>query len=197
MTRFADLKKIPAEPAARMLSTANLKLQTEIKAPASASVPEVLTELDEAGAIFDELLLLAVALPKREATWWGCLAARDLVGQDVDPVPASLGAAEAWVFKPTDENREAARAAMEVADIDDDTSLCAMAAFYGDGTLGPGELAEHPAPPAAVAAAVFGINMKSLDANSDRMQEHATLLIDRALNIARGGNGSVAAGGES
>ncbi|MBC7156730.1 MAG: hypothetical protein H5U20_04345 [Rhodobacteraceae bacterium] len=192
-TRFDDLKKIPPEPAARMLARTGLKLTTPLKAPASAPVGAVLAELEAAGAAFDMLLMLAVALPAREAVWWGCLAARDRTGPVRGrDVPPPLAAAETWVFKPSDETRAAAKTAMEGAEPDDDTVYCAMAALYADGTLGPGDAAEFPAPPAGVASAVHTLNMLSVQANKARFAEHARLLIDRGLDIARGGNGNVA-----
>ena len=189
--RFENLKKIPPDPAARMLALANTKLLTPLRAPASASVSVVLEELEEKGAVFDILHMLAVALPEREATWWACMAARDIVGIDVKPVPPPLDAAEKWVFKPTEENRIQVQKALENAEVDDDTVNCAMAALYADGSLGPGELSGHPAPPSAVSTAVFAMNMMSLRAHVKKMEAHGQMLIDRGLDIARGGNGRV------
>ncbi len=192
--RFANLKKIPPEPAARMLAMANTKLQTPIAAPASALVEVVLSELDSKAAKVDILRLLAVALPPREATWWACLAARDLIGAEPKVVPPPLRTAEAWVFKPTEDNRTAARDAFETADMDDDTSFCAMAALYADGTMGPGDLSQTPAPANGVAAAVLAMNMIALRARADTFATYMEILIDRGLDIARGGNGRVTAG---
>lgn len=193
-TRFANLKKIPPEPAARMLAMANTKLQTPVAAPASAQVDVVFSELDGKSAKLDILRLLSVALPPREATWWACLAARDLIGEDAKVVPVPLAVAERWVFKPTEENRVAARDAFETADMDDDTCYCAMAALYADGTLGPGDLNDTPAPPNGVSAAVLAMNMIALRARADTFATYMEILIDRGLDIARGGNGRVAAG---
>jgi hypothetical protein len=187
--RFADLKKIPREPAARMLAMANAKLATPLKSPASAPVEAVLAELDAAGAVFDMLRLLAIALPPRERTWWACLAAHDTLDPGAEKLPPPLAAAEAWVFKPSDENREAARAAAEAAEADDDTSLCATAVAICDGKLGAGDMAEYAAPPGGAATAVFGMVMLSLGHRAEAFAAHAQLLIDRALDIARGGNG--------
>jgi hypothetical protein len=195
--RFENLKKIPAEPAARMLAMANTKLQTKIAAPASAPIAIVLTELEEKAAKIDILRLLSVALPPREATWWACLAGHDLIGPNPAVIPPPLACAERWVFKPTEENRIAARDAFETADMDDDTTFCAMAALYADGTLGPGDLNQTPAPPNGVSAAVFAMNLLSMKMNVDRMQVHLDILIDRALDIARGGNGRVTAGSDA
>ncbi|WP_323005171.1 DUF6931 family protein [Pseudorhodobacter sp.] len=195
--RFAALKKIPPEPAARMLAMANTKLQTPIAAPASAAIEIVLKELDAKGAKIDMLRLLSVALPPREATWWACLAGHDLIGPEPKLVPPPLACAERWVFKPTPENRIAVRDAYETADMDDDTTFCAMAALYADGTLGPGDLNETPAPPNGVSAAVFAMNLLSMKMNVERMQVHLDILIDRAVDIARGGNGNIKAGSAS
>ncbi|WP_114287426.1 DUF6931 family protein [Candidatus Halocynthiibacter alkanivorans] len=187
--RFNDLKKIPDAPASRILAMAQIKLGTELSSPANASVQQVLEELEAADAPVDILLLLAFALPARESVWWACLAARDLTGPGKKAATPSLKAAEAWVFSPTPENRENARVAMETAFNDDDTSLCAVAAFYAEGNMGEGDMAEIEAPPAALGAAVFGMNMEAMGAAEDFVA-HMEVVTDRALDIARGGNGT-------
>ena len=190
--RFSDLKKLPREPAARMLAMANAKLATKLTSPASAPVETVLAELSEADAIFDMLRLISVALPPRERAWWACLAARDALPEGSDKPTACLAASEAWVFKPTDVNRIAAREAMERAEADDDTSLCAATVAMCDGRLGPADLAEHLAPPGVAEASAFGMNMVALNLHGDEFETYGQLLIDRALDIARGGNGRLA-----
>ncbi len=192
--RYENLRKIPSEPAAKLLANANTKLQTKHGLPASAPVAAVLAELEKLAAKIDMLRLLSVALPPREATWWACLAARDLIGPEARQVPPPLAAAERWVFKPTQEHRQTAREAFETAEQDDDTAYCAMAALYADGTLGPGDLNQMPAPPNGVSAAVFAMNLIAMRANADRMQLYLDILVDRALDIGRGGNGKVEAG---
>jgi hypothetical protein len=193
-SRYENLRKIPSEPAAKLLANANTRLQTKHGLPASAPVSAVLAELEKLAAKIDMLRLMSVALPPREATWWACLAARDLVGADAKQVPQPLAAAERWVFKPNQDNRAAVRHAYETAEQDDDTAYCAMAALYADGTLGPGDLNQHAAPPNGVSAAVFAMNLIAMRANADRMQVFLDILIDRALDIGRGGNGKVEAG---
>ncbi|EAQ03158.1 hypothetical protein OB2597_13478 [Pseudooceanicola batsensis HTCC2597] len=185
--RFDNLKKIPDEPAARMLSAKATKLDTPVEAPASARVEVVLSELAEKGGWVDILRLLSVALPEREAVWWACIAARDLTGEEATPC---LKAAEAWVFGPNDKNREAVQVALDAADMDDDTTLAATAALYAPGTLGVGEMAELAAPPSAVSACAFGMNMVAVGEAEDPLL-HMHWLIDRAVDIARGGNGKV------
>ncbi|PWR01178.1 hypothetical protein DKT77_18650 [Meridianimarinicoccus roseus] len=187
--RFAGLKKIPKEPALRQLALANMRLDTALSAPASAPVDQVLAELEAADAWLDMLRLLAAALPPRERVWWGCLAAEDTLADPKAP-PAPLAAAQAWVFKPGDETRDRARAALELAEFDDTTTLCATAVAMCDGKLGTGDLAAYDAPVGAAAMAIFGVALLSLStAEGDSFDAHKTRLIDRALDIARGGNG--------
>lgn len=185
--RFSELKKVPKEPAARLLASKATKLQTEIEAPASASVELVLKELEKKQSWVDLMRLMSVALPDREAVWWACIAARDITGENITPC---LKAAELWVFEPNDANREKVQTALDVADMDDDTALVATAALYAPGNMGPGDMAEHPAPPAAVSSCAFAMNMITIGEKDDPLG-HLHWLIDRAVDIARGGNGKV------
>ncbi len=190
--RFENLTKLPSEPAAKMLAEQNAKLETQLSAPASASIGTVLEELETKDAPIDFLRLMSVVLPARERVWWACLAARDYIGPKTDKDPAPLVAAEAWVFQPSDENHMKVSTALDHAYVDDDTVHCAVAALYAGGKLGPGDLAEHPAPAGASEAAAFAMNVVALSELSDRFEVHIQLLIDRAVDIARGGNGRVA-----
>lgn len=190
MTRFSDLKRLPDVPAAKVLAAGNVVLQTKLDAPASASIPDILAELEAKDALIDMLHLLAHALPGRQATWWACLAARDTLIEG-DPIPASLQTAEAWVYQPGFETRIKVRSALDAAGNEDETVFCAMAACFSDGTLGPGELEDYDAPAGAVGGATFGMILTSLFFDEDEVEKQGALLLERALNIARGGNGKV------
>ena len=187
--RFSKLTKIPTDPAAKLLAQTNVKLETSLDAPASASVEEVLTELDGKGANVDLLRLLSIALPPRERVWWACLAARDIVGPGVENETASLQAAEAWVFRPGDDTRGVAIDSMEHADKDDVTVHCAMSVMYSDGTLGTGDMAQVPAPPGGSSIAAFAMNIEAIATRTDDFDAYIQELIDRAVDIGRGGNG--------
>ncbi len=191
--RFSDLKKVPKEPAMRILALANMKLNTRLGTPANAPVPDVLAFLDEQPdkieAVLDMLRLLASSLPPRERSWWACLAARDMLGLDPEVIPETLQAAEAWVRKPSDETRTIVREKLEVAEPDDPTSLASVTAVFCDGKLGAGDLAQYDAPVGASQGAAFGMNVTALAVAEDGFLEGAQHLIDRALDLARGGNG--------
>ncbi|MEP5729426.1 MAG: hypothetical protein ABJL67_08615 [Sulfitobacter sp.] len=187
--RFKNMVKVPNEPAAKLLSLTNTRLKTPITAPVAALPEEVLTELDGKGAMLDVLRLMSIVLPARERVWWACLAARDYLEKIASDPPKSLTTSEEWVFKPTEENRERARVSMDDAYMDDETVNCALSVLYSDGTLGPADLAQYPAPAGAAETSAFIMNIVALDKNSDRFEEYGQILIDRAVNIARGGNG--------
>lgn len=190
--RYSDLSKLIKQPAARLLANANAQLESDVSAPASASVDVVLRELDQRGAWVDIMRLLSVALPARERVWWSCLAARDILLPGAK-VPPPLAAAEAWVFKPTEENRAIAHHAAQHASMKDETKYCAMAVQFHDGTLGPGDLAQHPAPPGGSEVSVFAMNIVAIARSGKLLDEAAGLMIARALDIARGGSGRIEA----
>ncbi len=187
--RFKGLEKIPQQPAARLLALANARLGVKVDAPAAAAVPEVLAELDGKGALVDMLRLLAVSLPPRERVWWACLAARDLVAAGKAPATV-VEAVEAWVWEPGDDTMVAIRRAVDAAEPDDETVLCANAAMMSGGKLGPEELAQFDAPPGGSEAYALVMNAQALGIAPapDLFGQH---LVDRALDIARGGQGDL------
>ncbi|QPH54094.1 DUF6931 family protein [Pontivivens ytuae] len=190
---FDNLRKLPDTPVAGILARGNAKLQTKLDAAKGASAAEVLAELDGKGALMDMMQVLAHALPPREAIWWACLSGRDVAAEGTPPIEA----AEAWVFKPGPETRIRARQALDTADNEDDTALCAMAASFADGTLGPGELEDYAAPPGAVGTAAFGMALTALFHDEEQVEAQGPLILARALDIARGGNGKIAVEGEA
>ena len=187
--RFIRMVKIPNEPAARLLAAANARIVEKTGLPAIAGVAEVLEALDERDAHIDILRLLSVALPPRERVWWACLSARDILSTGEGAVPLTLTAAEAWVRNPGDETKAAVRQALDAAPVHDDLSLCATAAVFADGTMGAGDLAKLPAPPGASEAAVFAMNIMCIARCAKQFEIEAERLIDRAVDIAQGGNG--------
>ena len=190
--RFKSLSKMPNQPAARLLAQANCKLQTQLTSPASASIETVLTELEGLKAYADMLMLLACSLPPRERVWWSCLAARDVIADPAQP-PPPLAASEAWVFNPTTDNRQAAADAINIAEVGDDTVHCASAVVWFDGTLGPADLAQFPSPAGAAEMSVFAMAIIAWCRDDVQMDAMGEVLVERALDIARGGSGNFAA----
>ncbi|MEM9811223.1 MAG: hypothetical protein AAF913_01010 [Pseudomonadota bacterium] len=191
MSRFEGLTKLAEGPAARLLAKANAKIETKLDLPAASDASTVLAALDEKHAHTDILRLLSVALPVREGVWWACLAARDMIPEGTKPLPATLETAEAWVFKPNDETRQQVREAYDAADSDDPATLCAAAVSMSDGTLGPGDLAQYPAAPGISETSIFGMNLIALGEKAEEFDHYIQVLIERAIDIAKGGNGTI------
>ncbi|WP_299772574.1 hypothetical protein [uncultured Tateyamaria sp.] len=183
---FDDLCKLSAGPVARVLTQHNVTLQTKLDAPAGATAAAILEELHGKGAQLDMMQVLAHTLPPREAAWWACLAAREMGAET-----RAVSVAEGWVRQPGFDTRLAAREALDSAKQDDDTAFCAMAACFADGTMGPGEFDDHPAPPGAVGAAVYGMLLIALFADETAVATRGSLFLKRGLDIARGGNGQI------
>lgn len=191
--RYSNLKKVQEQPAARALSLSNLKLDIKLPLPARASIEETFDALENTEeSTLDIFRLFSAVLPPREGVWWACLATRDLESvKNADPVSPILKATEKWVFKPNEENLSAVKLMLDSADVEDESSLCGTAALFAEGKLGPGELDEFEAPPGAYANAVFGCMIKSWSEHGETLEDHGNLLIERALDLARGGSGNV------
>src|SRR5882762_491792 len=85
------------------------ELLQKISARPGEQCPTVfLRTLVAAGKIADAVTFCAYLLPRREAVWWACGCARTLLGDIAQSRAACLLAAEAWVYQPDDEHRQAA-----------------------------------------------------------------------------------------
>jgi hypothetical protein len=100
----------------------------------------------------DAVRFVAHALPKREAVWWALVCARRSAGeQPPAKIKAALDATERWVAQPTEENRRAAMAAAEKAELGTAAGCTGLAAFFSGGSLAPPEA--PPVPPGEFLAA--------------------------------------------
>lgn len=151
-----------------------------------------------AGELFpDAVRFLAHGLPKREAVWWACLAARAALAADAPPAQIeAVTAAEAWVYKPEEENRRAAMARAEAAGFDNPASWAAVAAFWSGGSLAPPEAPVVPPGDTLTAGAVAGaVLLGAVQREPERAPEKYRRFIAQGLDIARGGNGRADAAG--
>ncbi|MEM7059653.1 MAG: hypothetical protein AAF557_18870 [Pseudomonadota bacterium] len=190
--RFSEMKKVPDAPASKFIAHGHVRLKTKLDAGPDASVEEVLTELYAKDKLPEVLLMLANCLPPREAVWWACVCARDMYPENGEEQPETLTTAEAWVFKPSEETRVAARLALDASTPGDKTKLCAQAACFADGTLGPGELEDYETPPGGFGASVFGMVMRAMYSDKAKAMDREVEYVDRAVDIGRGGNGKKA-----
>ncbi len=102
----------------------------------------------------DATRLLAHALPKGEAIWWGCRAIRSAEPTLSSADKAALGVAERWVEEPTEPNRRSAQTAAEATGYETACGWAAGAAFWSGGSMGPPDLPEVPPKETLTAQAV-------------------------------------------
>ena len=146
-----------------------------------------------AGCYFEAIKLLAHGLPKREAVWWACLAARQLQTHETDELNISaLIAAEAWAKKPSEENRQRCKELARKTKYETPASWAATAASWSTGSLAePGEPEVAP-PEFLYAHAVAGsVTLAGGMLNVDDPTEGMKHFIEQGINLAEGGNGLI------
>jgi hypothetical protein len=102
----------------------------------------------DAGRDQDARRLLAFALPKRRALWWGCLCAWDgLRGKASPQELAALECVTDFIHSPGEERRRAAQKSREGLRPSSPAGTLAAAAFLSAGSISvPGAITPIPAP---------------------------------------------------
>jgi hypothetical protein len=138
----------------------------------------------------DAIRLLAVALPKREAVWWACLCARQAHGANPPPkIAAALAAAEKWVADPSEENRRAAQAAAEAAEMKTPAGCAAMGAFWSGGSLAPPHVPAVPPGEQLTGHGVAGaVMLAAVLIEPEKAAEKHRAFLDLGVNVASGTN---------
>jgi hypothetical protein len=162
----------------------------------SATGPEgYVNSLIDAGLLQDAVRFLAHSLRPREAVWWACLAARAYIeaGNPVEPTDTeALTAAEAWVFKPDEDNRRAAYDRAMATGFQTPAAWAAMGSFWSGGSIAPANLPAVPPPSNALGRAIWGAIILAAVANpkspEDMDAKHRAFLT-QGIDIAQGGNG--------
>jgi len=139
----------------------------------------------------DAVRFLAVALPKREAIWWACLCTRQTLSES--PSPADLRAielAEAWVYKPTEDNRQLTMPAAEATQFKTPAGWAAVAAFWSGGNISPAVGAIVPPAEDLTGKAVIGaVMLAAVQGGADKVKANYQLFLKKGIHIANGGDG--------
>jgi hypothetical protein len=121
---------------ARALYETFPKSVTRIAADPTDEPPIVfLKKLSEQAKLVDAVNFCAYLLPRREAVWWACGCVRSLLGEIPQSQAAGLLAAEAWVYEPDNEHRQAALDVGDQGDSNDPVNWLALAAGWSGGML--------------------------------------------------------------
>ena len=139
----------------------------------------------------DAVRFLAHALPKREATWWACLCARKGLTEKTPPIQVkAIELAEAWVYKPVDENSKLSYQAAEAAGYKNPASWAATAAFWSGSNISPIPEAVIPPDEKLYAKAVIGaVMLAATQGEPNQIESNYALFLKQGLNIASGGDG--------
>ncbi len=192
MVPIGTLKKVTAETAdiCRLAQDAGQALS----ASAGLSPAGFLENLIGAAQLNEAVQFLAFALPKREAVWWACVCARKS-GMTFPPADlAALEAAEAWVYRPTEENRRTAMDKALATKFESAAVWPAVAAFWSGPSMAPANLPAVPPPPHLTGVAVAGaVTLAAVQREPQLAEEKRRLYIDVAIDIANGGSGRLEA----
>jgi hypothetical protein len=104
-------------------------------APTDESPLVFLKKLSAERKFEDAVTFCAHLLPRREAVWWACGCARTLLGDIARARAGCLLAAEAWVYEPDEEHRQAALEAGMQGDSNDPLTWLALGAGWSGGML--------------------------------------------------------------
>ena len=176
---------------AQELSTGVL-LSGEAQAVLDPAMPPLafLDALSARDLYADAVQFLSRALPKREAVWWSCLCARDLPADDKQPeLGGGLSAAEAWVYKPNEDNRRKAEKAANAIKASHPARWTAMAAFWSGGSLAPPGAPEAKPPEDFTAKAVAGAILLAAGLDPKETDARNRRFLAAGIDIAKGGTG--------
>lgn len=162
-----------------------------LAAPEGSSPVQFLNTLLAEKKLAEAVQFLAFALPRREATWWACMCARSALREPIPPaLTAALEASEAWVRRPTDENRRAAMARAQATKFDSPAAWAAVAAFWSGGSMAPPDLPEVPAAAHLNGVAVAGaVTLAAVQTDPQLADEKRARFVAAAVDIANGGAG--------
>ncbi|MEM1160995.1 MAG: hypothetical protein AAGJ28_08685 [Pseudomonadota bacterium] len=161
-------------------------------------VPEDVTPLDHLAELAKDmnpnpaLIFAGLALPKREAVWWGCLVMRGMGLLDGE-AGAGLGLAEAWAMHPEEDERRACGAYAEEIYFEGPGAWIAFAAFSTSGSLAPAGLqAVPPSPEVSGKSAAMAVMMATNDEDAFKRLANTRAAIACAQEFATGSDGKQA-----
>ncbi len=183
---FTGLVKIEKRSAGEVVRLGKIKFPFRPETTRDEPVSKLIEELVAQNLMMDALKILSLALPPREGVWWGCLAARDML--DPAQKTKALTAAEAWVFKPCQNNKKA----LEPFALDSeeaDTLMCEA----GFNVPLPDDETPPMGPPHLPGLLIFSAQLLSFFSHDhpDDISRQGQLLLGRGLDIAKGGNGQL------
>lgn len=136
------------------------------------------------------VIFAALALPKREAVWWGCICIRGM-GELDESTREGLRLAEAWVRRPEEDERRAAGQFAEAEYFEGAGAWIAFAAFTTSGSLAPAGLqAVPPSPEISGKCAAMAVMLATADEDAIVRIANMRVAVESARDFAAGGDGT-------
>lgn len=189
----AGLPKIKIQKAAVICQFLELEKESSLHYQDDPDSTLYLTRLIEHERYMDAIRFLALALPKREAVWWGCLCARNNCDPKAVKDIQALNAAEEWVYKPSEEARQKCGLLAESTQYKTAAGWAAMAAFWSGGSMTPPNTPVVPPADELTGKAVGGAVLLAAAYVDDvkNINERYKRYIMQGIDIAKGGKGSL------
>ncbi|MDZ4820154.1 MAG: FHA domain-containing protein [Planctomycetota bacterium] len=184
--KFSGFVRVAPPTAAVICADFSLDADAQAVLTPTITPRDFVTQLIERELYADALRFMAHALPKPEAVWWTCLAARKAGGEKLaEKDAAAIAAAEAWVVESTEENRQQAAKASEASRYETAASFAAAAAAWSGGSLAPPGLPEVPPAPTLTAQAAIGsIRLSAVAIGGAKLVPVQRDLLNLAIDIA-------------
>jgi len=186
-------KKVTAETVPDIVDVKDLDADSQAMLKPGMRPEAYIHELSAAEKWPDAIKIMSRALPPREAVWWACVCARQMEGFVGDKSElAALEAAEKWVFKPNDENREAAFKRAQESDSKSAGTMSALAVAFSGAKMqvAEGQFMDLDTAvfPQMVDSAVM---VAACEKSGEKMIEQFQQFLKSGEDIACGGNGQI------
>lgn len=177
--------------------TPRVGLSPEAAAPVNGctQVPDALDKLEAAGFLIEATRLMAHALPKREAVWWGCMCALHTAPADLPAADRKCReAAEEWVRQQAEKSRRTAWELARACKFGSPEAGTAAAAFWSGSSIAPeGRPAVPPAPHLTGTAVAGVVSIAAVRGDVSRRDARLRRFLESGRNIAAGGSGRLPA----
>lgn len=191
---MSEASRIKASTAGELAQHFDLSDESESIAVLDEAPVKVITQLLAKENYHDAVTMLAHALPKREAVWWACLAARKVLDPEEEPDAACIAATELWVREPNELNRKAAKKLGDSRKKKTAAAWAATAASWCTGNMLDDDSTMVAPPDFLYAHAVAaGITLAAVAAGPKVMASSYQFFVRQGFDLAGGGSGQLSA----
>jgi len=185
------LVKLSGSELAALLPRLTLPEEAAAVVRGAPGIEAALLSLEAEGFLLEAARLMAHALPKREAVWWGCMCALHTAPPDLPELDRKAReTAEVWVRQQTDKVRRTAMKYAEDAGFGTPEAWAAVGAFWSGDSMSPeGQPSVPPAPHLPGTAVAGGVALSAVRGDVSRQKARLRRFLESGRDIAAGGPG--------